>query len=111
MSSEGHSWVAKDTSQRDRGRVYICRFSEVNASKEKGGQGLQLSEGWNTQEVLWQRRAFPGSHFKGHGLGLMLIFGQVSGGWIRPSPTGAKNNTASLWCGGLNEMISPGPGT
>ena len=52
MSLEGHSWVAKDASQRDSGRVYICMFSEVNASKKKGGQGLQSGVGWNTQEIL-----------------------------------------------------------
>lgn len=60
-------------------RIYICRFSKVNASKEKGGQGLSSGVGWNTQEILWQHQAFPGRHFKGHGLGLMLKFGQVSG--------------------------------
>ena len=52
MSLEGHSWIAEDTSQRDRGRIYSCRFSEVNASKKKGGQGLQSGVGWNTQEIL-----------------------------------------------------------
>ena len=57
-------------------RIYICRFSKVNASKKKGGQGLYSGVGWNTQEILWQHQAFPGRHFKGHGLGLK--FGQVS---------------------------------
>lgn len=28
-------WVAEDTSQRDRERVYLCKFSKVNTSKKK----------------------------------------------------------------------------
>lgn len=30
-----HVWVAEDTCQRDRKRVSICKFSEVNASKKR----------------------------------------------------------------------------
>ena len=80
-----HSWVVEGTSQKDRGRIYNCMLSQVNALRKR-----RLVRFWLKQRVnfFWRCWAFSDRHFKGAGVFILetrswadravLKFGQVS---------------------------------